>query len=73
MIPVLVPALEETVDGLGESTSVDEAASEAVVLSTEALLLVDEIASKVEVGEIASKIEVLSAEVTWSVEEVGIK
>lgn len=80
VIPALVPALEETVDGLDESTSVDEAGSEVEVLSTVALLFADGVASEdgvlsidvtSSVEEAASEVEVLSAEVTSSVEEVA--
>ena len=79
VIPALVPALE-TVDGVGESTSVDEVASAVEVLSTEVLLFADGVASEAEVlsldvtssvEEAASEVEVLSAEVASSVEEVA--
>jgi len=72
MIPVLVPALVETTDELGESTSVGVAASEVEVLPTEVSLSVDEVTSEV-ASEVASEVEVISAEVASSVEEVGFK
>lgn len=76
VIPALVPALEGTVDGLDESTSVDEAASEVEVLSTVALFFADGVASEVEVlsAEVTSSVEEVASEVevTSSSEEVGL-